>query len=291
MNLKVRNKLFIIISFILGVLLSGCSLNKASEETRALFSWKSSEVLEGRTELLKTMKELKLNTVYQSFSEDLLEEDISVFLEEANDKNIDVYLLEGDPEWALEKKAESMCLQVEKAINIKKLAGEDYKIKGILLDVEPYLLEQWEKKKQRKEIMDGFIENMKIAYEKARNNGLEVIACIPYYYDDWEFSNHVEALIVSGCDQLAVMNYYQGKEYEHIEKEAKLLEKYNKNLINIYEMQSPGKHGLIDKNTYYEEGIASVEENFIALKKALEDQQVSIALHDYEALKEVISHE
>jgi len=288
---KFKVKLSLIIPLIIGIILSGCSVSNTSQESRGLFSWKDSEVMEGRTQLFKAMKELDLNTVFQSFSEDLKEEDILNFLEEATDKNLEIYVLSGSPEWALEEDGENMINEVEKAIKINKAAEGNHKVKGILFDVEPYLLEQWDNKKKRKEIMEQFIKNMKISYKKAHDNGLEVIACIPYYYDELGFLNQVEELVKSGCDTLAIMNYYQGKEYEHIEKEGSLVAKYNKNLINIYEMKAPGEHGLIDKNTYFEEGIASAEENFISLKKGFRDMKLSIAFHDFPALKEVIERE
>jgi len=273
------------------IILSGCSLNNASQGTRGLFSWKNSEVLEGRGELFETMKELELNTVYQSFSEDLKDEDILNFLKEAADKSLQVYLLTGSPEWALEKDGKTMIDEVEKAIKINEGVESDQKVKGVLFDVEPYLLDQWDNKKKRKEIMEQFIKNMKISYKKAHDNSLEVIACIPYYYDEVGFSSQVEELVKSGCDTLAIMNYYQEKEYEHIKKEGALVKEYGKNLINIYEMKAPGGHGLIDKNTYFEEGITSVEENFISLKKAFGNMKLSIAFHDYPALKEVMERE
>lgn len=290
MKLKINKVLFITIFFIVGSFFNGCSLYKTSQETRGLFSWKGSEVLEGRAQLYETMKELRLNTIYQSFPEDLQEKDILNFMREATDKKISVYLLTGDPQWALEDHGETMLSEVEKVVNINKSLKKSERIKGVLFDVEPYLLDEWDKQSQEK-IMNGLVENMKKAYEKAHENGVEVIACIPYFYDDFGFSQKVEELIKSSCDSLAVMNYYQGKEQKHIENEEALTNKYGKKLINIYEMQAPGKHGLIDKNTYYEEGLNSVEENFIELKKSFNGRNISIAFHDYAALKEIIGNE
>ncbi|WP_017415375.1 hypothetical protein [Clostridium tunisiense] len=290
MKLKINKILFIAIFFTVGCFFSGCSLNKTAQETRGLFSWKDSEVLEGRAQLYETMKDLKLNTIYQSFSEDLQEKDILNFVREATDKKISVYLLTGAPQWALEESGETMLSEVEKVININKSLEKSAGIKGVLFDVEPYLLDEWDKQ-SREKIMDGLVANMKKTYEKAHENGLEVIACIPYFYDDFGFSQQVEELIKASCDSLAVMNYYQGKEQKHIENEEALTNKYGKELINIYEMQAPGKHGLIDKNTYHEEGLNSVEKNFAELKKSFNGRKISIAFHDYAALKEIIGNE
>lgn len=289
MNFKVI-KFFIIILICMGILFGGCSWQESAHETRALFSWKVSEVLEGRTQLFATMKELELNTLYQEFSEELQKESIMDFLGEAAEEKIDVYLLVGSPEWALEEKGESMFLQVEKALEINRYVGENQGVKGILYDVEPYLLEEWDKQDPQ-DIMDSFVEGMKRVYQKAKESGLEVILCIPYFYDDLGASKQLEALIKSGCDSIAIMNYYQGKEYENIKNEAALANKYGKKLINIYELQAPGKYGLKDKNTYYEEGIKAVEENFAALRANFSDQDIYIAFHEYRALKEVAEGE
>lgn len=290
MAFKVINKLFIIILMGVGIFLVACSQQEAVQGTRAIFSWKKSEVFEGRTELFLTMKNLELNTLYQEFSKELREDDIIEFLGDAAKKQIDVYLLAGSPEWALEEDGESMYHQVERAIEINRGGGKNQGVKGILFDVEPYLLEEWDKQESQK-IMDNFVKGMKIAYEKAQDSGLEVIICMPYFYDDLGVSKQLEALIEEGCDSVAIMNYYQGKEYEHIKTEASLAAKYGKKLINIYELQAPGKYGLKDKNTYYEEGIKSVEENFDSLQAAFDGQDISVALHEYKALKEVLERE
>lgn len=284
---KINSKLFAIILMILSVMLGKFILQKDGQETRALFSWKDYVVLEGQTELFDVMRELKLNTVYQSFSKRNNKEDILAFLEEASNNKIDVYFLAGSPEWALEEEAESMCYNIDKIIEINKDISRDKHIKGILFDIEPYLLEEWNNENSE-EIMKHFVKNMEIAYKKANDMGMEVIVCIPYFYDDFELSNYVENLISSACDKVAIMNYYQGKEYENIQMEVEIIKKYEKSLINIYELQPPGKYGLIDRNTYYEEGIEAVEKNFKELQKYFSGQDISIAFHEYEALKEVM---
>lgn len=284
------NKLFIISLIIVSIIFVGFIWSKSRRETRSLFSWKDSVVSEGYKELFKVMKKLKLNTVYQSFSKRLSKEDILRFLEEAAKNNIDVYLLSGDPKWAVEEEAESMCNNIDKVLEINKGVDKDKNIKGILYDVEPYLLEEWNKE-NRENIMKHFIKNMKIAYEKASDNDVEVIACIPYFYDNFELLSYVKTLVSSACDKVAIMNYYKGKEYEHIKMEADILKEYKKSLINIYELQPPGKYGLTDKNTYYEEGIEAVEKNFKQLKKYFHGQDISIAFHEYQSLKEVMERE
>ena len=161
--------------------------------------------------------------------------------------------------------------------------------KGVVYDVEPYLLEEW--KQEPWTVMDSLAEGMREAVLLAHEKGLEVIYCIPYYYDTLGLTSQLETLVRDCCDQVAVMNYYRGKEAEHIQTESALAKKYGKALITIYELKAPGGHGLVEENTYHSQGLKAARDNFSQLQEVYGEQTISMAFHDYEALKEVIDHE
>ena len=111
------------------------------------------------------------------------------------------------------------------------------------------------------------------------------------FYDDKDASEYLELLIQS-CDSIAIMNYYRGKEIENIRFEVDLASKYGKQVLNIYELKAPGEHGLKEINTYHELGIKAAEENFTILKATFrKSTNISFALHDFVALKEVMGYE
>lgn len=291
---------------------SGCGRQAEPESKDALFSWRSAAVTQEREALFSTMQKQKLSVLYQDFSSSLFEEDISGFLEAAAEGGIEVYLLTGDPAWA-EENSGYLCREVERAAAINEAVAvsqaakkeesqkqapakqpsarkeQDIRLAGILFDVEPYLLDEWED--NRRAIMDSMIRGMKSAYELAQENGLELILCIPYYYDTKGLESCLETLIKDCCDSVAVMNYYREKEARHMETEAAFAKQYGKPLITIYELKAPGTHGLVEENTYHEEGLLAVRENFERLRNIYEGQPLSMAFHDYEALKEVMEHE
>lgn len=122
----------------------------------------------------------------------------------------------------------------------------------------------------------------------AKGYGLEVIVCIPWYYDDKGQQKGLEELIQNGCDGIAVMNYYRGAEIKNIATEVKLVQKYGKSIITIYELQKADGHGLKEINTYYNAGLAALENNFKSVTEAYPEQTISIAYHDYQALNEVL---
>ena len=287
MKIGLISKLYIIYFISLSMVFTSCDNNVA---TRSLFSWKDNEVLEGKTELFETMNKMNINTLYQNFSIKLTGEQIKKFLIEANEIGVEVYLLDGDPTWALSENGKQMIETINRVNNINMDLEDDIKIKSIVFDIEPYLLKEWGGK-NNKDIMNTFINGMKIAYKKANESELGLIVCIPYYYDNMGFSNQLEELIQDGSDSIAIMNYLRDKEAKNMEYEVELANKHGKNVINIYELQKPGIHSLKEKNTYYNLGINSVENNFNNILEYFPDMKISIAFHEYRALKEVLDFE
>lgn len=255
---------------------------------KSIFSWDKLSVLEAKENLFDVMEKYEIKTVYQSFSSELPKNKISKFLESCSEYNYQVYYLCGDPEDALDQDAEKMIGNIDDAAAIKEYDNNDV-LKGILFDVEPYLLDEWEI--QPDKTIQQFADNLQIAYKKAKENKLEMIVCIPYYYDTKGFSDFLEKLIKDGCDGIAIMNYYQKNEYEHIKKEVELAKKYNKTCINIYEFQSSGKYDLADENTYYEEGIEKAEENFKVLRNKLDSNNLVLSFHEYKTIKGLMENE
>ncbi len=255
------------------------------QSTRALFSWSSSEV-EDET-LFEIMKKANLNTIFQSFSSDY-ENNNSSFLERAASEKITVYALTGSPEWALDKNGSSMIERVNRIAALNEKVPESDRVQGVIMDVEPYLLDEF--KGNEEEIMESFILGLEAAYEKAKVRNLRFGVCIPYFYDHWDLQDELDK-IVKVSDFMLVMNYYRDKEIDHMSFEAELARKYEKEIMTIYELQEPGKYGLTEKNTYYGLGLAKVEQNFLALQAHFGDQTVSMAYHEYSALKEVLAGE
>ena len=276
--------------FLCTVGLYGClSFNdKTLNYDKSIFSWDDLSVLEPKENLFDMMEKYEIKTVYQSFSSELPKNKISKFLKSCSKYNYQVYYLCGNPEDALDQDAEKMIEKIDEAATIKAYDNNNV-LKGILFDIEPYLLDEWEI--QSDKIMQQFADNLQIAYKKAKENKLEMIVCIPYYYDTKGFSDFLEKLIKDGCDGIAIMNYYQKNEYEHIKEEVELTKKYNKTCINIYEFQPSGKYDLIDENTYYEEGIEKAEENFKVLRNKLDSNNLVLGFHEYKAIKELMENE
>lgn len=267
-----------------------------------LFSWSAETVNKTDGELFKLMKEQGLTVLYQNISsKNSRQEQMSVFAESAMEEGITVYYLTGDASWGLDPDGDRLCEAVKDAaaynrrIKRKFLArreedGKEWttipQLAGIVFDVEPYTLKEWDENPGK--VMGSFVSGMQEAYAVAKDYGLEVIVCIPFHYDNKGQQQGLEELIRSCCDKVAVMNYYRGAEVKNIATEAALAKKYGKELINIYELQKADGSSVEEINTYYNSGLAALERSYQSVLEAYPNQTISIAYHDYKALKEVL---
>ena len=81
-----------------------------------------------------------------------------------------------------------------------------------------------------------------------------------------------------------VMNYYRENEQKQIDTEYGLAKEYGKAIWTVYELQPVGMYDLKVYNTYHNQGIAAVEENY---RKMFWDTEVGIAFHTLEMMKEL----
>ena len=281
----------------LSSLLSGCSSNEAEivesrtqvQMENGLFSW-SDDVLEEEeaVQLFRVMEECGLEDLYQHFSSDISNEEIENFLECADEYGVSVYYLTGNPEWGLNPKGEEMCEEVEKVAQFN--AGtEGKKLAGIIIDSEPYLLDAWDENENG--VMNSYVLAMEQAHEKAMEAEIPLIACIPFYHDSSVHEEALKELMADGCDGSAIMNYSRKDEIEHVETEISIAEEVDCAVVVIYELQEAGKHGLKENNTYYQEGMEALQESISKFQDTFGKENFRYALHDYDALVEVIENE
>lgn len=261
-------------------------------QQNALFSWERDVMEEeNRKELFDTMDKLGLHILYQNipkYSEEEREMVLS-FLQEAKKRNIAVYALLGEPSYGLEADGAHMKKKLTQIQQWKEISKEEDLIAGVLMDVEPYVTEEW--KMDEVDTMTTYVSAMKSAYEMAREEHLTFGVCIPFYYEENGKGELLEELIKNGCDFIAIMNYLKRDEIGQISTEMSLCGRYNKTAVIIYEMQKPGVYDLREINTYYHEGIGAVKESAKKVEKAYPDSFFGYAFHEYNATREVLAGE
>lgn len=261
-------------------------MDSKSVGRNGLFCW-DKEFLNDRAQrdtLWRAMEQYDLHELYQYIPADLPPKSLSSFFAEAEEHRIKVYLLTGDSTWARDETGEALVNAVRQAASVRRRMGGSA-LKGVMMDVEPYLLPEWEE--EAESLMDSYVSAMKEARKQAEEDDLFLYACIPYYYDSEGLTSYLNALMEQGCHGIAVMNYYRENETEHIRYEWQQSKRLHKPIVNIYELQRPGLHGLKEINTYHESGMAGIAKSFRSIRKSLPYDYLTFAVHDYNSLLEV----
>ena len=224
----------------------------------AVFSWNTASL-----DQTSFLEKLGVRTVFQEVPAG---EDAQV-LEALSE--FDVYLLTGDPNMELEQMKEAVLR-----------ARQGYA--GLVLDVEPYGGDAWSTEQNREAILNTYCDQMEQLYAYAQEQSVELVLCVPYWYDDLGFSDQLER-IVKSCDGVCVMNYSRGNEQGNIQSEYELAQKYCKKLWTAYELTQSDGEGVLESNTYHDQGIRAVTDNY---SKYFSNTGIGLAYHDLDSVRE-----
>ena len=159
-----------------------------------------------------------------------------------------IYVLAGDPSW----REDDMQKVVDEA--------EEKRADGILFDIEnDYTL---------------LASDLSLL-----DSHLPIYVCIPFWLDE-----DVQDGIIKESDGIVVMNYSKGNERQNIRKTIEMADEYGKTILTAYELQPVGEYGLEDYNTYNEDGLQAVEENY---KEQFSGTDVGIAYHNLDMMRKL----
>ncbi len=271
----------------------GQEKERGSGEGFGMFSWDETVIGPEEMEALSSVaKSANVSVIYQTFSRECLEgPESAAFVAGMKDRGMDVFALMGDAAWAYESDGKTLIEQIRYVAEYNERHKDKGRIQGVMVDVEPYLLDEWDEgKEKRAELMAGYGACMERAYAYASERQLTFLVCIPTFYDATN-EDILERLIAYGCDGVAVMNYNRKDEYGQIAKEVGFAREYGKEIICIYELQKPGKHQLEEINTYANEGLEALRQSAWRLGRQFGYDRLRFAYHYYKPLKELLEKE
>ena len=235
-------------------LLIGCSeteIAKADPEKpttmdRAVFAWEGVD-----KDGLEIIEKYDINTVLLDYNHS---RDIKKL------RSFNTMILAGDSSWD--------------ADDLKKVVKEAAELKadGVVFDIEGDYA--------------ALASNLEELRDELENNELllSVYVCIPFWLDTQSGGKAILERIIKATDGVFVMNYYRENERAQAECEYSLAKEYGKAIWTIYELQPVGMYDLEDYNTYYDLGLAAVEQNY---QKMFSDTDVGLAFHTLEMMKEL----
>ncbi|MGL4363282.1 MAG: hypothetical protein ACRCSG_08480 [Cellulosilyticaceae bacterium] len=258
---KIIIGLLIIIFPFVSIKLLGNNSSKYS-----VYSWEKIEDFE-------YIKELQIETIYQNIDE-LEDEEMALYIQNIKDQyNVEVYSLTGDPSWY--KDFSGIKAYLDRITTYNENAEDKYKITGVVLDIEPWIIDkEWNRK--------NYANTMKKAYDYAKAQELKLVTVIPVWLDPSDLK-----LIIENCDRISIMNYNIDHPIELVKEEIHLARKYKKEVDIIAETQPINqKYGVEKNTTYYYEGYAKLKEDWRNIKEKYKHNKINFSYHDYNNLKE-----
>lgn len=266
-------KIFSILFFIILLILFILFWNYKEEipNNHILYSWNLEDIKENEQKFEQILKDYHITTIYQDFTSEYFENVQNDFIKQMSKEKIDIYHLAGDPSWGRENGFLKIAGEIDKLEEYNQKVP--YKIKGIVLDIEPYVSEKEEK--FAIEDFEIYVKEIKKSYRYIQDKNLELILAIPYWFDHIDIAL-LESLI-QNADGISIMNYSKNKTIKNMKEEWSLAKKYQKQINTIYEIE-------YDKEDYFSSK-EEIEKDFNKIKNAYQDYPIDIAYHHYKSMK------
>ncbi len=175
----------------------------------ATWIWDTTTLTKDKDNMLAFAEEQGVNVIFLHIdrkSKDF--EPYRAFVEEAHELGIEVEALGGDPTWGLTGYRQEIDSFIGWMENYQSAVGDQAEFDGIHMDIEPYLLEEWEE--DRDDVVRQWMENVAyLADRMKRDASLRVSADVPYWIhkiparDD----GNLGAWMINRLDRVVLMNY------------------------------------------------------------------------------------
>ena len=222
-------------------------------DTTSMYAWESGSPLNYSDSEYNILKTLKTSTLYQSVpGSKLTKQNIGDAVKKYNEKGIKIYRLIGDSSWAFDNTDAKR--EIDEIQNYNNSVEELSKINGVVLDIEPHANSLWKQNKDKQdEYFTQYTNNMIDLYNYAKKYNLEVVICIPRWYERYTY---FEKLFESAADVYSVMNYGKNGYISNMKEEVNLAEKYNKKVESVLNADPNDEENI----SYYNDGITKMLE-------------------------------
>ncbi|WP_053363280.1 hypothetical protein [Bacillus sp. FJAT-27251] len=175
-------------AIVLGIAILSLSFSGKKEYPLATWLWDTELIQHSPNEVLAFLKNQQVKALYLQVDPDLDKATYQTFIQKADEANIHVHALGGEPSWA----------QVQHRVHYREWQQwiKDYQAScshssqefaGIHLDVEPYLLPGWTSEESGWK--EGYQSLIKEASDFSNETGLLLGVDIPFWWDEIAFEN------------------------------------------------------------------------------------------------------
>ncbi len=255
---------------------------------KATWIWQAELIDAKRQDILGFAKQNGINTIYLRIERQKPFDYYRPFLQEAHAAGIEVHALGGHPAWALASHRGRMLDLLDWVSRYNSEADAKERIDGVHLDIEPYLLPEWNT--DQAEVLKQWTANMKAFVEQARNDpALEVSTDLAVWFDNIPVPGVADTTLsewmIDTFDHVTLMAYRDSVDGPNgiealVSDELGIADRLGKQVlvaVNVKEMPSQ-RH-----TSFYEEGPEVMERQLDLVEKRLSKHPsfAGTAVHDY----------
>jgi len=176
---------------------------------KATWVWDTTALMKDKNEMLAFAEDQGVNVIYLHVDRKARDfEPYRAFIEEAHGLGIEVEALGGDPAWGLTEYQQDIESFIGWIKDYQLAAGERAAFDGIHVDIEPYLLKEWEQ--DRDDIVRQWMGNVEFLVKKVKQGAsLRVSADLPFWIHKIPASDSesVGSWMIEQLDGVVLMNY------------------------------------------------------------------------------------
>lgn len=238
--------------------------------TTSMYSWRNQTLVKNADIIYETLKELKVNTLYQSIETTYMKKEyLEDIIKSYTQNGIEVHRLIGDPSWAYD--STNAKKKIDEINEYNKTVEDDAKIKGVNLDIEPHADDRWDEDHQK--AFTQYKNTMIELYNYAKTYNLHVTICTNVWFNKYE---GFEELYEKTADTYSIMNYVKNTNISGIKEEIEIAKKYNKKIETI----SHTSAGSNETESYHNDSIDEL----------LQDQKEILKNYSYSNLRASFHH-
>lgn len=189
---------------------TSCAASSGEEVDDTFFStwlWDTTRIEQNPAQLVKDIQKKKVKRVYLQINHEVPILAYQRFIKSANSIGITVYALDGSRTWATSGQSDYAAFWDWIGYYQEEVAVDE-RFKGVHLDVEPYLLPNWEK--NQLQIVSAYEEMIRDAANRAKALQVPVGADIPFWFDEIDSKTESDSLaysVIKMVDEVTIMAY------------------------------------------------------------------------------------
>ncbi|MDQ0300161.1 hypothetical protein J2S78_002608 [Salibacterium salarium] len=181
-----------------------------NNQVKATWIWDIENLDENHEDAVSFASNQGVNLIYLHVDlKEFSKKDFQSFIKKASKKDIDVYALGGDPNWALTKNQKSLDDFMSIVKNYNRQSSEEERFQGVHVDIEPYLLPDWKTDKEK--VITQWMNNINhLTNQIKADTELNVSGDVPFWINQVKIpgkNRYVGDWMISTLDSLTIMAY------------------------------------------------------------------------------------